>query len=179
VVELSTAVLFALQAAVHLPDVPLVVSRLILSAILVTLFWTDLETQRLPNLFTIPGVVVGLVSSAFVPPGLTAGIVGTMLGGGVLLALRWAWLRATEVEGMGLGDVKMLAMIGAFLGWQQVILVLFFASVSGALAGIALVIAGGRTMQASLPFGTFLAVAALVASFVGPDLFAWYLSTLP
>jgi leader peptidase (prepilin peptidase)/N-methyltransferase len=103
---------------------------------------------------------------------------GIALGGGVLLLLRWLWLRATGVDGMGLGDVKMLAMIGAFLGWQQVIVVLFLSSVSGAIAGIALVVAGGRSMQASLPFGTFLAASALVASLVGQDLFAWYVTTL-
>ena len=79
---------------------------------------------------------------------------------------------------MGLGDVKMLAMIGAFLGWQQVVVVLFISSITGAIAGIALVVVGGKSMQATLPFGTFLAVAALIASLVGNDLFAWYATTL-
>jgi leader peptidase (prepilin peptidase)/N-methyltransferase len=76
---------------------------------------------------------------------------------------------------MGLGDVKMLAMIGAFLGWQQVWVTLFMASVTGAIVGVALLRGGGRMMSAKLPFGTFLAVAAFAASLVGDALITWYL----
>jgi leader peptidase (prepilin peptidase)/N-methyltransferase len=177
-VELATSLAFALQVYVHWPDLALVGARLLLTALLVALFSTDLETRRLPNVMTIPGTVVGLALSALLPPGLADSVLGIALGGGVLFLLRWLWLRATGVEGMGLGDVKMLAMIGAFLGWQQVIVVLFLSSISGAAVGIALVVIGGRSMQASIPFGSFLAVSALVASLVGEDLFAWYVTTL-
>jgi leader peptidase (prepilin peptidase)/N-methyltransferase len=176
-VEIITALAFALQAYVHLPDVPMVVARIVLSAILVALFWTDFETHRLPNLFTIPGTAVGLAFSLFLPPGIAASLAGVALGGGVLLLLRWVWLRATGVEGMGLGDVKMLAMIGAFLGWQQVLVVLFLSSVSGSIAGL-LLVARGRSMKSSIPFGAFLAAAAFTAALVGDDLFAWYATTL-
>jgi len=79
------------------------------------------------------------------------------------------------VEGMGLGDVKMLAMIGAFLGWRHVWLVLFLASLAGAGAGIVLSVFGGRSFQSRLPFGTFLALAALVSSLAGESIIAWYL----
>jgi leader peptidase (prepilin peptidase)/N-methyltransferase len=79
---------------------------------------------------------------------------------------------------MGLGDVKMLAMIGAFLGWQQVLVVLFLASLAGALVGLALTLRG-RSLQSHLPFGTFLAVAALLASFAGQALAAAYVQSLP
>ena len=176
-VEIATALAFGLQAFVHWPDLPLIFARLVLTALLVVLFSTDLETRRLPNLLTIPGTVVGLALSLALPPGFAASVAGVALGGGVLLLLRWIWLRATGVDGMGLGDVKMLAMIGAFLGWQQVIVVLFLASISGAVAGI-LLVASGRSMQSSLPFGTFLAIAAFIAALVGDDLFAWYVTTL-
>ena len=178
VVELTTSLAFALQAYVHLPDLALTGARLLFTALLAVLFWTDLETRRLPNALTIPGTVVGLALSAFLPPGLVASASGIALGGGVLFLLRWLWLRATGVEGMGLGDVKMLAMIGAFLGWQQVMVVLFLSSVTGAIAGIALVVVGGRSMKASIPFGMFLAASALIASLAGQDIFAWYLTTL-
>jgi leader peptidase (prepilin peptidase) / N-methyltransferase len=77
---------------------------------------------------------------------------------------------------MGLGDVKMLAMVGAFLGWRQVGVVLFIASLTGALVGVALAAGGRRSLQTRLPFGTFLAVAAYVASLRGDLLLAWYLS---
>ena len=75
---------------------------------------------------------------------------------------------------MGLGDVKMLAMIGAFLGWRQVWVVLFLSSLAGAVIGIALAGLRGRSMQSRLPFGTFLAIAAFVASVWGEDLITWY-----
>jgi leader peptidase (prepilin peptidase)/N-methyltransferase len=178
IVELTTSLAFACQAYVHLPDLALVGARLVLTALLVVLFWTDFETRRLPNALTVPGALMGLVLSVFLPPGFVSSLSGIALGGGVLFVLRWVWLRATGVDGMGFGDVKMLAMIGAFLGWQQVMVVLFLSSVTGAIAGIALVVAGGRSMQASIPFGTFLAASALVASLVGGDLFAWYVTTL-
>jgi leader peptidase (prepilin peptidase)/N-methyltransferase len=178
-VEATTAAVFALQTWAYWPDLPWLLARLAFSALLIALFWTDLETERLPNALTIPGAAAGVVSSVFAPPGLAASVLGLALGGGVLLAVRWGWQRATGVDGMGLGDVKMLAMIGAFLGWQQVIVVLFLASIGGALVGIALATMKGRSLQSHLPFGTFLAVAALVASGVGEALATSYVQSLP
>jgi leader peptidase (prepilin peptidase)/N-methyltransferase len=131
--------------------------------------------MRLPNAITYPGIVVGLLFSALTPPGLVQAVAGAVLGATVLLAIRWAWKTATGVDGMGLGDVKMLAMIGAFLGWQQVIVVLFLSTFAGAAVGLGLAVAGKRSLQARLPFGTFLAIAAYLASLVGPSLVAWYL----
>ena len=92
----------------------------------------------------------------------------------MLLAIRWGWRRAAGVDGMGLGDVKMLAMIGAFLGWQAVLLTLFIGSLAGAIVGISLAALGRGTMKSRLPFGTFLGAAALVASLWGTHLVAWY-----
>jgi leader peptidase (prepilin peptidase)/N-methyltransferase len=79
------------------------------------------------------------------------------------------------VDAMGLGDVKMLAMIGAFLGWRQVWVVLFFASFTGAIVGVTLIALGRRAMSTKLPFGTFLALAAYAASLWGEPLLDWYL----
>jgi leader peptidase (prepilin peptidase) / N-methyltransferase len=177
VVEAVTAVAFVLQGLTFWPDVPLVASRLAFTAILVALFGTDLETQRLPNVLTIPGTVAGALASLFLPPGITDSLLGILLGGATLFAIRWTWKRATGVDGMGLGDVKMLAMIGAFLGWRQVIVVLFLSSVAGAVIGLTLTALQGRSMQSRLPFGTFLAIAAFVASLAGEPLLAWYLSS--
>jgi len=119
--------------------------------------------------------VLGLVLSFFLPPGVVASVIGAAVGAAIPWLIRWAWFRATGVEAMGLGDVKMLAMIGAFLGWQQVWVTLFMASVAGAIVGVALLRGGGRMMSARLPFGTFLAVAAFAASLVGDALISWYL----
>jgi leader peptidase (prepilin peptidase)/N-methyltransferase len=178
-VEMATGVAFVVQGAFFLDDPVVLWQRLVLTGMLVALFGTDLETQRLPNVITLPGIVVGLVFSIWVPPGLVAGLIGAALGAAILALIRWGWERATGVEGRGLGDVKMIALIGAFLGWQQVWVVLFLSSVVGALLGIALAALGGRSMQSKLPFGTFLALAAYVASLVGGDLVTWYLGLYP
>jgi leader peptidase (prepilin peptidase)/N-methyltransferase len=173
--EAATGAAFVVQALAVGDDPGLLVSRLVFTVLLVALFGTDLETQRLPNVLTIPGTVVGVAFSCFLPPGPVASVAGAVEGAAILLAVRWGWRRATGVDAMGLGDVKMLAMTGAFLGWQQVWIVLFLASVTGAVVGLSLAAGRGRSMQSRLPFGTFLAVAAFSASLVGERLLAWYL----
>jgi leader peptidase (prepilin peptidase)/N-methyltransferase len=174
-VEITTAVAFVLQA-IAFPDEPiLLVSRLVFTAMLIVLFGTDYDTQRLPNVITLPGIVVGLVFSLFTPPGIVASLIGAALGAGILLAVRWIWRKLRGVDAMGLGDVKMLAMIGAFLGWRQIWVVLFVASLTGATVGVLLTMRQGRSMQTRLPFGTFLAIAAYIASIVGERLLSWYL----
>jgi leader peptidase (prepilin peptidase)/N-methyltransferase len=176
IVELVTAVACAIQVLVFAGEPLILASRLVLTLSLITLFGTDLETQRLPNVITLPGTVVGLLFSLWVPPGLTDSLIGAALGAGILWAIRWGWFRATGVEAMGLGDVKMMALVGAFLGWRQVWVVLFLASIAGALIGLTLAALRGRSLQSRLPFGTFLALAAYVASLVGERLMQWYLN---
>jgi leader peptidase (prepilin peptidase)/N-methyltransferase len=175
-VELSTACLFALQAWWLPPDPLLLGHHLLLTALLVVLFGTDYDVQRLPDVVTLPGIAAGLGLSLVTGPGPVAALAGVAAGGGVLMAVRWGWKRMTGVDGMGLGDVKMLAMVGAFLGWRQVGVVLFLASLTGAVCGIGLAVLGRRSLQARLPFGTFLALAAYVASLAGEALLDWYLS---
>jgi leader peptidase (prepilin peptidase)/N-methyltransferase len=176
-VEASTGIAFAIQAALFGDDPLMLSSRLILTALLVALFGADLETQRLPNALTLPGIAIGLAYSVVLPPGIVSSAIGALLGAGILLGIRWVWWTLKKVDAMGLGDVKMLAMIGAFLGWQQVWLALLLSSVAGAVVGIALA-SGGRSMQSKLPFGTFLAVAALAASMVGDRIIQWYVGLL-
>ncbi len=176
-VELITALIFAVTAAVFEPG-PLLAVRLVFAAMLVALFFIDLEHQLLPDLITLPGLVMGLAASIWVPPGLTSSAAGAALGALILLAIRGAWKRATGVDGMGLGDVKMLAMIGAVLGWQQVWLVLFVASLTGAIVGVSMASMGRGSMKTRLPFGTFLAIAALLASWWGEPVIAWYVGLI-
>ena len=175
-VELATAVAFALQAWLLPPDPIVLAQHLLFTALLIVLFGTDYDVQRLPDVITLPGTVAGILIAVFVMPGFVASVAGAALGAGVLLFVRWGWKRLRGVDGMGLGDVKMLAMIGAFLGWRQVGVVLFLASRSGAVIGLALAATGRRSMQTRLPFGTFLAVAAYAASLIGKPLLDWYLS---
>jgi leader peptidase (prepilin peptidase)/N-methyltransferase len=173
-IELATSLAFVVQGmAFGLTPGPLL-ARLVFTALLIALFGTDLETQRLPNVLTYGGIVAGLAFSLAFPPYIVASLIGAALGGGVLWLVRWSWRLATGKDGMGLGDVKMLAMIGAFLGWQQVAVVLFLASIAGAVIGLGLAVLGGRSLQTRLPFGTFLAIAAFAASIFGDSLVRWY-----
>jgi leader peptidase (prepilin peptidase)/N-methyltransferase len=177
-VEAATAIAFAVQAAIAGDDLLMLASRLVLTALLIALFGTDLETQRLPDVLTLTGLAAGLAFAIVLPPGLQSSAIGAALGAGLLLGIRQLWWAIKRVDAMGLGDVKMLAMVGAFLGWEQVWLVLLFASITGAVVGIALTAAGGRSMQSRLPFGTFLAVAALCASMFGQPVLEWYVGLL-
>lgn len=155
---------------------PLLAVRLLFSAALVVLFVIDLEHQILPNRITLPGVAAGLLASVFFEPGWRDSLLGILLGGGLLLAIAEAYFRVRREEGLGLGDVKMLAMVGAFLGWPQVLVTLVLSSVAGSLVGIALVVAGRGTMKYALPYGTFLALGAAASSLMGDTIVAWYVS---
>lgn len=174
-VELATAAAFVGQGLVVGDNLTLLAARLVFTAMLIVLFGTDLQTMRLPNAITLPGVVVGLAFSLVLPPGIASSAIGAALGAAVPWVIRWVWFRATRVEAMGLGDVKMLAMIGAFLGWQQVWVVLFLSSLCGALVGVILLGIRKRSLASRLPFGTFLALAGYAASLVGEPLIRWYL----
>ncbi len=155
---------------------PLLAVRIVFGCAMIALFVIDLRHRILPNVITLPGILAGLGASVFLPPGWLSALIGALVGGGVLLALAEGYYLLRRQEGLGMGDVKMLAMIGAFLGWPLMLMTLLFASFAGSAIGIGVIAAGRGTMKAALPFGTFLAVGALVASLVGDQLLAWYLS---
>ncbi|MGD9905827.1 MAG: A24 family peptidase [Vicinamibacterales bacterium] len=172
-VELTTGAIFVATAAVT-PAGPLLAARLMLGCALVVLFAIDLEHQILPNVITLPGIAVGLLFALVGPPGWRSALVGAAVGGGVLYAIAAGYYYLRHEDGLGMGDVKMLAMIGAFLGWQQMLLTLVLASFSGAIVGIGLVAFQRGTMKYALPFGTFLAVGALAAMLGGQPIIDWY-----
>ena len=155
---------------------PLLAVRLLFACAMIVLFAIDLEHQILPNVITLPGVVIGFLCSLFLPPGWLSSLIGLLLGGGVLFAIGEAFIRIRGYEGLGMGDVKMLAMIGAFLGWPLMLVTLVLASFAGSVVGVGLLTSGRGDMQAKLPFGTFLAVGALVSAVVGNQFLAWYLT---
>lgn len=143
--------------------------------LMIVLAGIDLEHFLLPDRITLPGILLGWALQPWIAAtSLLDAVVGALVGAGVLILLinTWYWLR--DEESMGLGDVNMLAMIGAFLGWKGVATTLLFASLMGALTGIALILTGRLTLKAKLPFGFFLALGALVALFFGPALAGWY-----
>jgi len=172
-VEIATAALFVLHYFVF-GWTPLLAVRLLFAASLVALFAIDLEHHLLPDAITLPGVGAGLLASLFLPPGIRDALIGVLAGGGVLWLIGEAYYRYAGEEGMGGGDVKMLAMIGAFLGWQLVIVTLVFSSIAGSLIGVLLIVTKRGGMKYALPYGTFLSIAALVASLAGAQIVEWY-----
>jgi leader peptidase (prepilin peptidase)/N-methyltransferase len=173
-VELLTMGLFLLHYSVF-DWTPLLAVRLLFACAMVVLFAIDLEHQILPDVITLPGIVAGLLFSLFLPPGAMSALLGAVAGGGVLFLIAEAWSRLRNVEAMGFGDVKMLAMIGAFLGVKLVLLTFVLSSFIGGLAGGLLILSGRGTMASKVPFGTFLAVAALIASLYGDGMVNWYI----
>lgn len=172
-VEVVTGLLFVAVAWVT-PVGPLLASRLLLSCLLVSLFGIDFAHQILPNAITLPGIAAGLAFSLVNPPGPAGAAIGAIAGGGVLYAIAGAYYLARREEGMGMGDVKMLAMIGAFLGWKAVLVTLVLSSFSGALVGVALIALSRGSLRVAMPFGTFLALGAVAAMLVGEPLVQWY-----
>ena len=145
------------------------------SALMIVLAMIDLEHFILPDAITKPGVVAGLILQLWISwSTLQSALLGVVLGAGVLAALSWGWYWWKGVHGMGFGDVKMLAMIGAFLGWQGVIVTLLLGSLTGSLVGAGLILRGRMGLKSKLPFGFFLALGAIVALFYGRDLIAVY-----
>ncbi|PYR61484.1 MAG: hypothetical protein DMF85_02120 [Acidobacteria bacterium] len=143
---------------------------------LIVLFAIDLEHFILPDLITIPGIFVGLVCAFGLRPGPTDAAIGGLVGAGVLLLLFFAWVLFRGVEPLGLGDVKMMAMVGVFLGWKLTVLTLVLGSFLGSLVGVLVLLTGRGNMRSQLPFGTFLSLAAFIASVCGDSIIAWYRS---
>lgn len=178
IVEATTALLWLLIVWLTPPGW-LLASRLVLATALVVLFMIDLEHQILPNAITLPGVAVGFAFSWLAPPGPVDSLIGIVVGGGVLYAIAFGYYLVRKEEGMGMGDVKMLAMIGAFLGWRAVLVTLVLSSFAGAVIGVGMMALQRGTLRYALPFGTFLSLGALAAMLVGEQLMAWYFGFFP
>ena len=172
-VELATA-LVCLAAYFLFGPSPLLVARLVFACAMIVLFVIDLQHRILPNVITLPGIVVGFVFSLFLPPGWFESLLGIVAGGGVLLLMAEMYYRLRREEGLGMGDVKMLAMIGAFLGWKLMLVTLVLSSFLGSLIGIGMIVLKKGDMKYALPFGTFLAIGAIVASVSGDAILRWY-----
>lgn len=152
------------------------------SAMLVITF-IDLDFQIIPDVITLPGMIIGLAAAQFIIPdplpdpnskfqllGFVNSIIG-LLAGGVFFYL----VALLSRGGMGGGDVKMMAMVGAFTGWKGVFLTTLVGSFSGSLVGIALMVFKGKGRKSKIPFGPFLALGSLVTLFFGSRIYHWYL----
>lgn len=198
IVEALTALLFA---AVALRDggsfaLPF---DLAFVAALIALIFIDAEHMILPNVITYPGIVFAVVTRIALPylagPGhfddlpdlltrlpqlplwsvsLIGAALGALVGGGSLWLMGFLWEKLRGVEAMGLGDVKMMFMVGAYLGWRLAVLTIFFGVFTGSLIGIGVMAKRGKNMQMMLPFGIFLGIGAIVCLFVGHRVIEWY-----
>lgn len=173
-VELVTALVFVAGYWVYGPT-PLLAVRLLFSCALIVLFAIDLEHQILPNRITIPGLAMGLLLSLVLAPGWSSAVLGALFGGLFPWLIAEAYLRLRGREGMGMGDFKMLAMVGAFLGWPLVYIVLMLACILGIVIGVGSLLVTRRSLATTrIPFGTFIAIAAMIGTFAGPQLTGIY-----
>ena len=168
----------------------------VFSAIMIVLVFTDLRERVLPDVVNFVGLGIGLIFSLFMHPSdgtaqlvaylafpslhslraisLLDALLGAAAGGGLLWLVMEAYFRLRHREGMGLGDVKMMLMVGAFLGIKRTMLTIFAGSMLGALLGVAFILARGKKSDYELPFGTFLGMAAILVVFFGTPVMHWY-----
>jgi leader peptidase (prepilin peptidase)/N-methyltransferase len=173
------------------------------TASLIALVFIDAEHMILPNAITYPGMIFALVTRLAVPylagpshfedlpqlisilparlplgaVSLIGALIGALAGGGSLWLMGFLWERVRGVEAMGFGDVKMMLMVGAYLGWRLTLLTILLAAFTGSLAGIAVMLQRGqRNMQMMLPFGIFLGIGSIASLLIGTRLIEWYAS---
>lgn len=194
-VELLTAVLFALTLWLHSGLTLSLPFDLAFVAAIVALVFIDAEHMLLPNVITYPGVAVAVIARLVVPNlygvgslcsahacpplwmlSLANSVLGAVAGGGFLWLVGWLWKRVRGVEAMGLGDVKMMFMVGAYLGWPLTLLTTFVGVLTGSIVGVALMLRSEeRDTQMMLPFGIFLGAGSLVSLLFGAEILNWYM----
>jgi leader peptidase (prepilin peptidase)/N-methyltransferase len=149
------------------------------AAALVVITFIDLDHQIIPDVISLPGIAAGFVCSFAVPwLSWADSLLGILVGGGSLYLVAVVYELLTKKEGMGGGDIKLLAMFGAFLGWKAVFPVIFFSSLLGSLVGVPLMLIKRADGKLAIPFGPFLAAGAMIYLLWGPLLIRWYLSLL-
>ena len=146
-----------------------------LASALIVVTGTDLSHTMIPDAITLPGIVIGLLCAILILPiGLVDSLLGVLLGGGLLWFLAWVSPYVFGKEGMGGGDIKLMAMVGAFLGWQPVLLAIMIGSFLGSIVGVGLIAAGVLRRDQYIPFGPFLSVGSLLALLFHQPLLTWY-----
>lgn len=148
---------------------------LLFAGTLLTLSFIDLDHKILPDVLTLPGIAVGWAVS-FLPGGISwlDSLIGLVSGGGALYLVAALYARITGREGLGGGDIKLLAMIGAWLGWISLPLIVLMSSLSGAVIGSVFILVGGKGARTQIPFGPFLSLGALSYLFFGREISIWY-----
>jgi len=148
-------------------------------ATLTVVTFIDLDHRIIPDAISLPGIPLFFLAALAVPSVTwRASAIGIVVGGGSLFAVAWVYQFMTGREGMGGGDIKLLAMIGAMIGWQGILFTLFAASAIGTIVGLLAMIRSGQGMRLAIPFGPFLAMGAIIYLFFGQGLIAWYFNFL-
>ena len=149
----------------------------LLCSALVVITFIDIEHQIIPDEISLPGIVVGFLLSFFIKGhGWLDSLLGILLGGGTLLLVAYGYHRLTGKDGMGGGDIKLLAMMGAFLGWKAVPFIIFASSLIGSIFGVSIMLLQKKDSKLAIPFGPYLAFGALLYIFYGQPLIRWYLN---
>jgi leader peptidase (prepilin peptidase) / N-methyltransferase len=174
-VELITGLLFA-GIFYHYGFSWLTLEYLVFAWGLVVVSFIDLELMILPDVFTLSGIVIGLIGAALNPerPFMSA-LLGVLMGGGFLWLVAYFYLLVRKEEGMGGGDIKLLAWIGAVLGWTSVPFVVLVSSILGSIVGLGLAVRSKTGLKSVIPFGPYLALAALIYILGGEKLGLWYI----
>jgi leader peptidase (prepilin peptidase) / N-methyltransferase len=149
---------------------------IILSSALIIITFIDLQEQMIPDVISLPGIVVGLILSFIVPyMSFINSALGALVGGGIILIIAWVGSIIFKKEAMGGGDVKLTAMIGAFLGWRYTIISLFLGFFLGALIGIILIMTKIKKREDVIPFGPFIALGSIITLLWGEKILSWYI----
>ena len=148
----------------------------VLIAALIMIAFIDLDNRIIPDIISLPGIPLGFIAS-FALSNVTwlESLIGVIIGGGSLLIIAVGYKMLTGKEGMGGGDIKLLAMIGAFLGWQGVLFTIMISSFTGTIVGLMLMLRSNQGTKLAVPFGPFLAIGAISYLFFGPQLIEWYI----
>ncbi|MCL4467903.1 MAG: prepilin peptidase [Deltaproteobacteria bacterium] len=148
----------------------------ILSTGLTAITFIDIDHGIIPNSLSYPGIIIGFASSFFVSiNNPISSIIGMLTGAGILFVTAFTYKAVTGVEGMGMGDVKLMAAIGAFLGWEAAIFTVIISACIGALAGVTLILFAGKGRRYAIPYGPFISLSAVVYLFYGHALISLYL----
>ena len=174
VVELLTGMIYLIIYLIYGLSIQSLI-YIILSSALIIIAFIDLNEQIVPDVISLPGIGVGLILSFFVPYlSFINSALGVVVGGGIILIIALVGSMIFKREAMGGGDVKLAAMIGAFLGWRYTIISLFLGFFLGALAGIFLILSKIKSKEEMVPFGPFIALGSLITLLWGEKIIAWY-----
>jgi leader peptidase (prepilin peptidase)/N-methyltransferase len=173
-VELMTGIIAVDVFFMFGPTIAGSIYFIFISSLLVITF-IDIDHKIIPDVISLPGIPIGLAAS-FVLPAMTfkTALLGILAGGGSLWIVAWTYSLITRKEGMGGGDIKLLAMIGAFIGWKGVVFTIFAASVAGTVLGMIVMLVKGKDLKYAIPFGPFLSIGAMSYLFFGEKVLSWY-----